>query len=167
MRQVLDVLIRLLAPVLVFTAEETWTHLGKARSVHLERFPEFDRNRVDASALREINALLAARSIVSQSIETARQQKLIGNALEAYVELWLPQNDPIHQIPLPVVAEFLILSDIQLRVADDEPHAVVTRTEHERCDRCWRHLATVGTDPDHPGLCDRCARVVSDLAVER
>src|SRR6516165_8741139 len=167
MRQVLDVLIRLLAPVLVYTAEEAWMHFGKTKSVHLERFPEFDRNRVDASALREINALLAARAIVSQSIESARQQKLIGNALEAYVELWLPQNDPVHQLPVPVIAEFLILSDIQLHVTEDAPYTVVTRTEHERCDRCWRHLATVGADPDHPGLCDRCVKVVSDLAVER
>jgi isoleucyl-tRNA synthetase len=133
----------------------------------LERFPEFDRDRIDSSALSEIHALLASRSIVSQSIETARQQKLIGNALEANVELWLPQNDPVHQVPSSVVAEFLILSDIQLHVTHDEPSAVVTRTEHQRCDRCWRHLATVGTNSDHPGLCDRCARVVGDLAVER
>jgi len=167
MRQVLDVLIRLLAPVLVYTAEEAWMHFGKAKSVHLERFPEFDRDRIDSSALSEIHALLAARSIVSQSIETARQQKLIGNALEANVELWLPQNDPVHQVPLSVVAEFLILSDIQLHVTHDEPYAVVTRTEHERCDRCWRHLATVGTNPDRPGLCDRCASVMGDLSVER
>jgi isoleucyl-tRNA synthetase len=167
MHQVTDVLVRLLAPVLVYTAEEAWTHFGKSKSVHLERFPEFDRDKVDSSALSEIHALLAARSMVSQSIESARQQKLIGNALEAYVELWLPQNDPVHQLPVPVIAEFLILSDIQLHVTDDAPYAVVTRTQHERCDRCWRHLATVGADPDHPGLCDRCVKVVSDLAVER
>jgi isoleucyl-tRNA synthetase len=167
MHRVLDVLIRLLAPILVYTAEETWTHFGKSKSVHLERFPEYHHDQVNSSALRDVDALLAARSIVSQSIETARQQKLIGNGLEAHVELSLPQNNRLHQMALSEIGEFLILSDIQLHATCDEPNAVVSRTEHNRCDRCWRHLPTVGADADHPGLCDRCAKVVRDLAVER
>ena len=167
MYQALELLTRLLAPILVYTAEEAWTHFGKSESVHLERFPEPDREQIDSSAMREVDSLLAARSVVSQSIETARQQKLIGNALEAHVKLSLPHTDPIHQMPLSEVAEFLILSDIQLEATQDETSAVVTRTAHRRCDRCWRHLATVGIDSDHPGLCDRCASVVRDLTVER
>jgi isoleucyl-tRNA synthetase len=167
MHQTLEVLTRLLAPILVYTAEEAWTHSGKPESVHLERFPEPDREQIDLSAIREVDFLLAARSIVSQSIENARQQKLIGNALEAHVKLSLPHTDPIHQMPLSEVAEFLILSDIQLQATPDETSALVTRTAHRRCDRCWRYLTTVGIDPDHPGLCDRCANVVRDLTVER
>jgi isoleucyl-tRNA synthetase len=167
MRQALDVLVRLLAPILVYTAEETWTHLGKGRSVHLEKFPEFDESEVDSSALRAVDSLLAARSVVSQAIETARQQKLIGNGLEAEVELFLPKDNPIHLLPLAEVTEFLILSDLQLRVAEHEPRAMASRTKHKRCDRCWRHLPTVDSDPDWPGLCDRCATVVRDLAAER
>ncbi|PWT86263.1 MAG: isoleucine--tRNA ligase [Acidobacteria bacterium] len=167
MDEVLDVLIRLLAPILVYTADEAWAHAGKAKSVHLSRFPNHHSDRIDSSALSKVDALLAARSVVSQSIESARQQKLIGNALEAQVELALPPNDPIHGMPAADVAEFLILSDIRLRVTDDEPYAVVTRTENQRCDRCWRHLETVGSDREHPGLCDRCAKVVSRLIVER
>ena len=167
MYQVLEVLTRLLAPILVYTAEEAWKHFGKSESVHLERFPEPDRQQIDSSAIRQVDSLLAARSIVSQSIESARQQKLIGNALEAHVKLSLPHTDPIHQMPLSEVAEFLILSDIQLRATQDETSAVVTRTMQRRCDRCWRHPGTVGVDSDHPGLCDRCASVVRDLTVER
>jgi isoleucyl-tRNA synthetase len=167
MHEVLDVLVRLLAPILVYTTEETWKHFGKPKSVHLERFPAYDQDRVDSSALRDVDALLAARSIVSQSIETARQQKLIGNGLEAHVQLSLPQNDRLHQLTLSEVGEFLILSDIQLRTTREEPNAVVTRTSYKRCDRCWRHLPTVGADPEYAGLCDRCARVVTDLAVQK
>src|SRR5258705_9182071 len=117
--------------------------------------------------MRAVDFLVAPRSIASQPLESARQQKLIGNALEAHVKLSLPHTDPIHQLPLSEVAEFLILSDIQLEAPQDETSAVVTRTAHRRCDRCWRHLATVGIDSDHPGLCDRCASVVRDLTVER
>jgi isoleucyl-tRNA synthetase len=135
--------------------------------VHLSRFPDYQSDRIDSSALSKVDALLAARSVVSQSIESARQQKLIGNALEAQVELALPPNDPIHQMPPADVAEFLILSKITLLATDDEPHAIVTRTENQRCDRCWRHLETVGSDREHPGLCDRCAKVVGQLTVER
>jgi isoleucyl-tRNA synthetase len=166
MYQVLDVLTRLLAPILVYTAEETWMHFGKSTSVHLTTFPEHHPNEIDSAALRDVDALLDARSLVSQSIETARKQKLIGNGLEAHVELSLPKNSRLHQMSLSEVAEFLIVSDLVLEI-DEEPKAIVSRTEHQRCDRCWRHLPAVGADPDHPGVCDRCAKVVSDLAIQR
>lgn len=166
MHQVLDALIRLLAPILAYTAEEAWRHFGQSTSVHLTRFPEYRHTDVDSSAIRDVEALLSARSLVSQSIETARQQKLIGNGLEARVELLLPRDSRLHQMLLPDIAEFLILSDLHLHT-HDQPKAVVSRTEHKRCDRCWRHLAAVGADLNYPGLCDRCAKVVSDLAVQK
>ena len=111
------------------------------------------------------DALLAARSIVAQSIEIARQQKQIGNALEAHVVLSLPREHRVHQLKISDVEEFLILSQIDLIATDGESNAVVTKTSYLRCERCWRHRPTVGIQPDHPTLCDRCAEVVSELTV--
>jgi isoleucyl-tRNA synthetase len=112
-----------------------------------------------------VDALLVARSVVSQSIEIARQQKLIGNALEARVVLSLPREHPVHQLKITDIEEFLILSQIDLVATDGESSAVVSKTAHPRCERCWRHKPTVGIQPEHPTLCDRCAEVVSASAI--
>jgi isoleucyl-tRNA synthetase len=155
----------LIAPILAFTAEEAWSYFGQPTSVHLEKFPESDIARLDSNALEDVEALLAARSIVAQAIEVARQQKLIGNALEAHVRLSLPRGHRVHQLSPADVAEFLILSHLDLVATEGEANAVVTRTAHLRCDRCWRHLPTVGVQANHPTLCDRCVRVVSELGI--
>ncbi len=163
LHQTFDTLVRLIAPILVFTAEEAWRFFGKSISVHLEKFPEPDPVQIDNEALADADALLAARSIVSQSIEIARQQKLIGNALEAYVVLSLPREHRVHQLKISEIEEFLILSHVDLVATDGHSEAVVTKTPYPRCERCWRHKPTVGLQPDHPTLCDRCAEVVTDL----
>jgi isoleucyl-tRNA synthetase len=56
--------------------------------------------------------------------------------------------------------EFLILSELVLETGD-EPGVQVTRTAHEKCERCWRHREDVGTQAEHPGLCGRCAEAVT------
>jgi isoleucyl-tRNA synthetase len=165
MYETFETLVRLIAPILVFTTEEAWSYFGRSTSVHLEMFPEYHHSQVDPNALEKVEALLAARSLVAQSIETARQQKLIGNALEAHVKLSLPREHRIHQLNRGDIAEFLILSHLDLVASDGESSAVVSKTSYLRCDRCWRHLPTVGTQAGHPTLCDRCAEVVNELAI--
>jgi isoleucyl-tRNA synthetase len=166
LHQTFDTLVRLLAPILVFTAEEAWSSFGQSASVHLQRFPETDPSQIDTGAIDDANALLDARSIVAQSIEFARQQKMIGNALEAHAVLSLPREHRVHQLNLSEVEEFLILSHLDLVATDGESSAVVTKTPYLRCERCWRHRPAVGTLPDYPTLCDRCAEVVGQLGVE-
>jgi len=167
MYEVFDAVVRLIAPVLVYTAEEAWEHFDKTSSIHLEIFPVPDPKRIDHQALADVEALLAARAIVAQSIEQARQQKLIGNSLEAFVNLALPSDNRVHQINAIDVEEFLILSYLNVSVTDGEAKATVTKASHHRCDRCWRHRPTVGIEPEHPTLCDRCADVVSQLAMNK
>jgi isoleucyl-tRNA synthetase len=163
MHEAYEVLVRLLAPILVFTAEEAWGYFGRQSSIHLERFPETDHSKIDEDALPKVEALLRTRAAVGQALESARQNKIIGNSLEAAVELVLPENDPIHQIAAAEVEEFLILSELRISAGGEHPSATAGRTEYPRCERCWRHRATVGSDPAHPDLCDRCAEVVSAL----
>ena len=130
------------------------------------KVPEPDRSHIDPGALHDGDALLAARSVVAQSIELARQQKLIGNAFEAHVVLSLPREHRVHQLSVGDIEEFLILSHLDLVATDGESNAVVTKTPYPRCERCWRHLPTVGIQAGHPHLCDRCAEVVSELAID-
>jgi isoleucyl-tRNA synthetase len=141
------------------------TPLRSARddeSVHLQLFPEPQSAWRDASLRMEGDELLQLRGVIGQAIEKARQEKLIGNALEARVVLHCDKRFAT-AIPREELEEFFILSDLQLEPAL-EPSASVARTPNEKCARCWRHRPTVGTIAAHPDLCDRCAAVVEARA---
>jgi isoleucyl-tRNA synthetase len=99
------------------------------------------------------------RGIIGQAIEQARQEKVIGNTLEARVVL-NSDSDITEKIPKEELEEFFILSDLTIQQAK-EPSVSVTKTPYKKCARCWRHRPTVGTSQAHPDLCDRCESVVS------
>jgi isoleucyl-tRNA synthetase len=171
MREIFDALCRLLAPVLVFTAEEAWrysTVAGSAdagqpgsptpatTSVHIQEFPE-PQNR-GREAIGQLDELLRLRGIIGQAIEQARQEKLIGNTLEARVVL-NSDSDVTEKVSREELEEFFILSDLTIQNGK-EATVSVTKTPYGKCARCWRHRPTVGTSEAHPDLCDRCESVV-------
>jgi isoleucyl-tRNA synthetase len=174
MREILDALCTLLAPVLVFTAEEAWRYsavagIGDAgqpgsptpatTSIHVQEFPQTQgRGR---KAIEQVEELLRLRGVIGQAIEHARQEKVIGNTLEARVVL-NSDSDITDKIPKEELEEFFILSDLTIQKAK-EASASVTKTPYKKCARCWRHRPTVGTSTAHPDLCDRCESVVTAM----
>lgn len=170
MREIFHALCRLLAPILVFTAEEAWRHSSAGASIHLEEFPlprrspaeagaTQDRSRHGGSASEQIAELLQLRATIGQAIEKARQEKLIGNALEAAVVL-RSNSELTAKIDKEELEEFFILSDLTIEQAK-EASALVTKTSYKKCVRCWRHRPTVGASKAHPDLCDRCEDVIT------
>ena len=170
MREIFDALCRLLAPILVFTAEEAWRHSHAGASIHLEEFPlprrswaeaglSQDRSRHGGSVSEQVAELLKLRATIGQAIEKARQEKLIGNALEAAVVL-RSNSEVTAKIDKEELEEFFILSDLRIEQAK-EASASVTKTPYKKCARCWRHRAYVGKSKAHPDLCDRCESVIS------
>ncbi|MGI8435527.1 MAG: isoleucine--tRNA ligase [Chthoniobacterales bacterium] len=159
MRELVTALIKLLAPVLAFTAEEAWGYLGNPESVHLQLLPEADAKAQDEGAARVVDELLKLRALIGQAVEQARQEKLIGNALEAAVVLRCDASK-LGGVTKAEIEEFFILSDLTLEEAA-EPSVSITRTPHAKCSRCWRHRPTVGQSATHPELCDRCEEVVA------
>src|SRR5216110_1700844 len=156
MLELFDALCRLLAPVLVFTAEEAWRHSAPNGSIHLEEFP-IPHNR-GKQASGQVQELLRLRGIIGPAIEHARQEKLIGNTLEARVVL-NSDSEVTKDIPKEELEEFFIVSDLTIHQAK-EASASVAKTSYKKCARCWRHRPTVGTSKEHPDLCDRCESVV-------
>jgi isoleucyl-tRNA synthetase len=156
MREIFCALCQLLAPVLAFTAEEAWRHSQAGKSVHLEEFPRSQNCGNEAS--EQVAELLNLRSAIGQAIEKARQEKLIGNALEAAVAL-RSNSKVTAKIDKAELEEFFILSDLRIEQAD-ETSATVTRTPYKKCARCWRYREYVGSSKTHPDLCDRCEAVV-------
>jgi isoleucyl-tRNA synthetase len=174
MGEIFEALCRLLAPVLVFTAEEAWRHsavagigdAGQPRSataattsIHLQEFPRAQaRGR---KAIDQVEELLRLRGVIGQAVEHARQEKVIGNTLEARVVL-NSDSDVTEKIPKEELEEFFIVSDLTIQHAK-EASASVTKTPYKKCARCWRHRPTVGTSKTHPDLCDRCESVVAAM----
>jgi isoleucyl-tRNA synthetase len=97
--------------------------------------------------------------VITQAIERARQEKLIGNTLEARVVLH-SDSHLTEKVSQEELEEFFIVSDLTVHQAK-KASASVTKTPYAKCARCWRHRPTVGTSTAHPDLCDRCERVVA------
>jgi isoleucyl-tRNA synthetase len=167
MYTVFDHLVRLLAPILAFTADEAWSHFGRSSSVHLESLPQSDSKLIDPQAVADVEALLRVRAVAAQALEAARQQKQIGNNLEAHVKLTLPIGDRVQRLDHDEVEEFLILSHLEIVTREGDPVATASKTKRARCERCWRHRSMVGTIPAHPTLCDRCAAVIDQMAIKQ
>ncbi len=156
-------LCRLLAPILAFTAEESWGYVSKTGSVHLEEFPSAKEFEIlqGAECAAFVEKLMPLREKIAQAIEPARQAKQIGNSLEAEVALEI--SDPVLLAELQSrtaeLEEFFIVSTLTLS-AGPETKADLKTTDAKKCARCWRHRRTVGLSGAHPELCDRCVEAV-------
>jgi isoleucyl-tRNA synthetase len=155
-----DGLTRLVAPILALTADEIWRALPGRRdaSVHLAEFPAVPDEWIDASIDADYTRLLEIRAVVNQALEAARQQKEIGSALGAHVELSAAKRDADlllrHRADLPM---FFITSSVGVTRVDDGPVAVrVSRAAGDKCPRCWRFVTDMTTDGDLTGICGRC-----------
>ena len=153
-RTVLDVLfqslIRYIAPVLVFTAEEVWqSRYPGSDSVHLLEWPDLSAfaAEVDEARWTELRAL---RQQVTEAIEPLRRDKVIGSSLAA--EVTVPASAPETDF-----AELFITAKVH--TGQGEGVSVTPSTDH-KCGRCWRHLPEVTEDG---ALCDRCDEVVSAM----
>jgi len=157
-----DGLARLLAPLLPVTSDELWRHLpGFAEaepSVHIATFPRDVERWIDGALDQEWTALREIRDAVNRALETARQAKIIGTSLAAHVALTAGGATAEllrrHQDDLPML---LIVSQVSLDATGPEGVSVsVSRAEGEKCDRCWRVLSELSTQPRVAGLCARC-----------
>ena len=174
-----DCLVRWLAPVICFTAEEAWLiRHGDApgRSIHLELFLDVRAGWRDEALGERWATLRDLRRVVTGALELERGAKRLGSSLQAAVELFVPERfvDLVRDVDL---AELCITSAGTFRsgpVPDDaftlpdvaEIGARVSAAPGDRCERCWRVLREVGQVPGHADLCRRCAAVVDRGAAE-
>ncbi len=170
-----DGLTRLLAPILSFTAEELWRYVPGAReeSVHLALFPSGVALAplVDRALLDRWAKLIALRDEVLAEIEPLRKNKQIGSSLQAKVVIAattaeLALLEPYaKQLPM-----LFIVSQVELRKApadveahgEARPRVSIERAGGVKCERCWRYVPRVSTDPAWAGLCDRCQDALAE-----
>ena len=180
MFMILDALVKIMAPILPFTAEEIYTHMplgdGRKESVHMEDMISIDDTLEDKELAAKWENIRALRAEVTKALEEARTAKLIGHPLDAAVEIKLPQGD----LEAQVASLDVDLNDIFIvsnaRVVDTldggdiyqgkeiEDLAIkVSKASGEKCERCWRFDEDLGSDPDHPTTCPRCTQALKTI----
>ena len=180
MNEILEGLVRLVAPIIPFTAEEVWAYLpnqGKPATVHATQFNSARDDYMDASLIERWNLLLGVRKEITKALELARQDKVIGHSLDASVAITLSPEllkslqdyrDELRSICIVSAVDFVDEGTIENGYeSQDYPGLVigVAPSQHLKCERCWMHDPGVGQDAEHPSLCDRCARAIKEIAV--
>jgi isoleucyl-tRNA synthetase len=166
---IVDMLLRLMAPVLSFTAEEAWSFVpgaGRADSVFLAGMgAPPDAWRDDALAAR-FDRLLDVRAAVTKALEEARQRGLVKQSTEARVVLGAGGELDALLRAAAELPTLLLVSDVGRGDTGAESAVLaglrvhVERASGEKCQRCW-NIRALGTDPRHPSLCARCAAVLA------
>ncbi len=178
--KIVEALVRLLAPILSFTSDEVWQYLPGRRSssVHLEKFPASSEILganvavIDPNQQEDWKALRGIREQVLKSLEEARNQKLIGKALEA--KIILNASGPTYSV-LDRYKEQLrylfIVSQVSLQKAasgngSSAVSVQVDKADGQKCERCWNYSIEVGKDPKYPTVCERCSAVLKEIEGE-
>ena len=177
--ETLGALLKLLAPILSFTAEEAWQTLRQEHgavqagpmqeSIFLESFPECPGGWLQEELASHWGEILKIREKILQTLEDKRRCDLIGSSLEAKVTLTLGRphaeildyhkKRPIDWPAITITSQFSLLE----AGGAAEPAVEVAHAAGKKCARCWRWQETVGSDPRHPELCDRCLKAVDGL----
>ena len=160
---VLSKSVRLLAPILSFTAEEVYDNMPyeDAESVHLTDFPA--KNLIEDAALEaKWDKLLEVRDDVNKALEESRNEKVIGKSLEAAVEVYSNDAEVVELLnSVANLNQFFIVSKVEVKendgVAYDLATVKVTKAEGHRCERCWNIVDEVNEE----GLCPRCASILN------
>ena len=157
-------LVRYLAPVLVFTAEEAWgTRYPDGGSVHLLEWPEVPNLSLldDDQAKARWYDVRQIRSDVLEAIEPKRRSKELGSSLQAAVRVGVRNREVRENLALLDMAEICIVSSFEWMEPEEAGTFVaVSVSDDAKCGRCWRLLPEV---PEDGALCDRCADVVPQV----
>lgn len=178
MNEILEVLVKMIAPILSFTAEEIWENLPadskEVDSVFLTDWYEEKDEYLNPALEEKWQNLVKLRKDINKNLEKARQgeNKIIGNSLDAKVSLYCENQDILAQLKVDrelletifIVSEVEIVNEIDNNFVNGEEISEVkikvSHADGEKCERCWKYSTEIGKDKDHPTLCPRCAEVL-------
>jgi isoleucyl-tRNA synthetase len=178
MNEILEVLVRLMAPVLSFTADEIWEYMdakGRAQNVHADCFRPINDAYRDPELEKVWEQIITVRKEVTRILEIARKEKTIGHSLDASVRLGVANqlNDLLSsykdQLKYIFIVSSVALVDIDQMDGGYESETVsglkveVSPSNDPKCERCWVHDPSIGEDSHHPTICKRCRNVLEKI----
>uniref|UniRef100_UPI0026EFEC58 class I tRNA ligase family protein n=1 Tax=Ruminococcus flavefaciens TaxID=1265 RepID=UPI0026EFEC58 len=166
MYRIISAITRLAAPIISFTAEEIWQFMPHSagddkQSVFLNQMPEKSGIEFSADFKDKWEFIYNTRLGANKALEEARNAKTIGKSLEAKIIIKSSDADYDRYASLAdQLKDILIVSGVEVEKAGVETTFEVAKAEGEKCERCWCYSKYVGTNHDHPTLCERCAIAV-------
>ena len=152
-------LMRLMAPVLSFTADEIWQILMPQSDelVFMDEWYDIPSHELNARELLAWEHIIHVRTITNKKIEELREKGLVGSSLQAEIDIFA--SGDIYQ-SLSILHEDLkfamIISSAKLHERQGDLHIDVRASQHKKCDRCWHYREEVGSHKEHPAICNRC-----------
>lgn len=154
-------LIRMMAPILTFLAEETYSYFkDKTKdSVFLEDFPVANKNWENAELAQLFEKVLSVRGDVQKKLEELRANKTIGASLEASVEI--QAEEEMYQALMAVkdLREILIVSEVSVKKGSYQ--IVAKKADGEKCVRCWVYSKEISTAGPHTHVCPKCIEALT------
>ena len=173
--EVLKVLVRIISPVLSFTADEIWERIPEAlkeeESVHLSKWIEANPEYLNEELAKKWDKIARLRREVNKKLEAERQTGLIGHSLDARVLLNIANAEYsfIKDYAENEVSDLFIVSQVKFvndNLAESEIEGIsisVEKASGEKCERCWKYDEEVGHDHNHSDVCPRCASVLEKM----
>ncbi|HOW81151.1 MAG TPA: isoleucine--tRNA ligase [Spirochaetota bacterium] len=170
--EIFNSLVRLAAPILVFTTEEIWQFIGKPGSIHMERYYGLDPVFRNEEIRNRMEGLVEIKEDVLKALEESRRDKIVKSSLEAAITMHVKQNEARKIIDEmgDEVTRFFQVASVKFEQAEvpgmkkyDISSITVAKTSGEKCVRCWNYTERRGTDPSHPELCPRCTAIVNAI----
>ena len=167
---ILDALVKMLAPLTSFTAEEIWQYMPKGgkekvESVMLTDYPETNTKYENEELRTKWEKIVSIKEIVSKKLEEARAEKIIGHSLNAKVILYA-ENDMYKFIKenLSLLQIVFIVSGLEVkeeqRTNEVKLGVKIEQAEGEKCERCWMYSTSVGQDKENPTICHKCSEAL-------
>ncbi|MDF2866876.1 MAG: isoleucyl-tRNA synthetase [Gammaproteobacteria bacterium] len=169
MYYIAEVLVKCMAPILSFTAEEVWQYMPgqRSESIFLTEVKASTSSDIDPSFQIYWERMIKVREWVNKEIEQQRHAGLIGAGLEAEISLYadgelyqqlLQLGDELRFVLITSSAKVLPLENIEKAIVLDNGHLQiqVAASSHAKCARCWHRRSDIGTQAEHPEICGRC-----------
>lgn len=169
---ILNALVKIIAPLTCFTAEEIWKYMPKTKdtnveSVMLTDYPTTNKQYDNENLREKWEKIVDIKEVVSKKLEEARAEKIIGHSLNAKVILYA--EDSLYNFikdNLKLLQSVFIISELKVeeneKDAEEKLRVKVEQADGKKCERCWMYSTTVGEDKENPSICHRCSEVLKN-----
>ncbi len=172
LKETYETLVRLVAPILSFTAEEIWHFQGNADSIHTQKYYILSEKFNNPDADRRMEALVDIKKDVLKAMELKRKDKVIGSSVEADLTVYVKSEKGRSLLSEMSEEARRFLQVSRLKVVDEKVSGMedyenssilIEKSRGVKCVRCWNFSDGIGSDTDHPELCPRCAQIVKKI----
>lgn len=175
LNEIYKTLLTLAAPILSFTSEEVWNFAGSEGSVHEQLYYRPPEKFNNPEINNRMTGIVNIKKDLLKAIEIERKNKTIKGSLEVEASI-IPKEESVKSAMIDMGDElkrFLQIAAVE--ISDEKSSSMeeyensfvaASKTGGEKCVRCWNFFKTIGTDPDHPEICDRCLEIVKKYEKE-